>query len=93
MKASPIQYVKGAKLCGTVFNPDDLSGLVSGVDTGFFVDHEEPLQALEVTREYWKWPLGDLPDGHEFLLVLPGKRRRSRSLSASKGVSGSSPGA
>ncbi|KAJ9129953.1 Tartrate dehydrogenase [Pleurostoma richardsiae] len=71
MKTSPITYINQATLCGSLFEPSDSSGLVSGVNTGFFVDHEEPLEALSVVRETWRWPLGDLPDGHEYLLVIP----------------------
>ncbi|KAL1837558.1 hypothetical protein VTK73DRAFT_4658 [Phialemonium thermophilum] len=73
MRASPIRYVREATLRGTLFDRQDHSGLVSGVDTGFFVDHEEPRQALERVRKCWHWPLGDLPEGHEYLLVLPGQ--------------------
>lgn len=51
MEASPIGYVKDAKLRGNVFSPGDTSGLVSCVDTGFFVDHSEPLEALAWVRE------------------------------------------
>jgi hypothetical protein len=87
MEASPIPYIKNAKLCGTLFSPQDSTSIVSGVDTDFFVDHEEPLDALTMVRQYWEWPLGDLPDGHEFLLVLRGKSRRSRSASSTRVVS------
>ncbi|KFY03123.1 hypothetical protein V490_00270, partial [Pseudogymnoascus sp. VKM F-3557] len=48
MKSSPIVYVRDAKLCGTIFDPNDSTGLVSGVNTSFFVSHDEPLEALEV---------------------------------------------
>ncbi|KAK2797694.1 hypothetical protein FQN50_009118 [Emmonsiellopsis sp. PD_5] len=84
MEASPISYIKDAKLCGTLFNPEDSTGLVCGVDTGFFVDHEEPLEVLGTVRQDFEWPLGDLLEGHEYLLILPGKNRRSRSSSSSK---------
>lgn len=80
MKASPIRYVKDAKLRGRLFHPEDVSGLVSSVDTGFWVDHTEPLEALEWARDTKNWPLGELHDGHEFLLILEVTRRtRSRS--------------
>ncbi|KAB5560316.1 hypothetical protein GE09DRAFT_1173009 [Coniochaeta sp. 2T2.1] len=59
-------------------------GIVSGVNTHFMVDHREPLEALVLVRETWNWPLGDLPDGHEYLLILPAKSRRSRSRSLSR---------
>jgi hypothetical protein len=75
MGASPILYVRTARLCGSLFNPEDTSGLVSSVDTSFFVDHTEPLEALVWVREEFEWPLGELSDGHEFLLILEGRRR------------------
>jgi hypothetical protein len=81
MEPSPIDYIKEAKLCGNLFNPESTSGIVSGVDTGFFVDHQEPLEALQSIPKDW-WPLGDLSDGHEYLLIIEGTKRRSRSLSA-----------
>ncbi|KFA50737.1 hypothetical protein S40293_11535 [Stachybotrys chartarum IBT 40293] len=81
MSASPISYVHDAKLSGTLFDPADSTGIVSGVNTNFFVDHKEPLEALALVRESWDWPLGNLPDGHEYLLILPGKQRRSMSRS------------
>lgn len=80
METSPIQYVKDAKLRGSIFNSSDTSGLVSCVDSGFFVDHAEPLDALGWVRENMDWPLGDLLDGHEFLLIVEA-RHRSRSRS------------
>lgn len=90
MKASPIRYVKGAKLCGSLFNPEDSSGLVSSVDTGFWVDHTEPLEALEWARDTGGWPLGELHDGHEFLLVLEVRRRtQSRYRSTTRSTAGS----
>lgn len=75
MKASPIRYVEDAKLRGSLFDPEDASGLVSCVDTGFWVDHTEPLKALAWVRGTVEWPLGELHDGHEFLLVFEARRR------------------
>lgn len=75
MKASPIRYVKEAKLRGSLFNPEDASGLVSSVDTSFWIDHTEPLEALVRAREVMEWPLGELHDGHEFLLILEARHR------------------
>ncbi|MCJ1257951.1 hypothetical protein MMC24_005779 [Lignoscripta atroalba] len=87
IKASPISYVKDAKLHGSLFDTEDANGLVSCVDTGFFVDHTEPLEALASVRGEMDWPLGELIEGHEFLLILEGRRRAratARSKSASK---------
>lgn len=78
MEASPIPYIKNATLHGTLFDPEDTTNLVSGVDTSFLVDHKEPLEVLEGVLEIWQWPLGDLPEGHEYLLLFPSKERRSK---------------
>lgn len=86
MEASPIEYIRQAKLRGSLFDSTDSTGLVSGVDSSFFVDHSEPLEALQAVRDELEWPLGDLPDGHEYLLVIPAKQRRSRSRSLSGGA-------
>lgn len=75
IKASPVGYVRDAKLRGRLFASDDGSGLVSSADTGYFVDHKEPLEALARVRESMDWPLGELFDGHEFILVLQARRR------------------
>lgn len=83
MASSPITYIRDAKPRGTLFNADDNSGAVSCVDSNFFVDHSEPLEALSVVQESMNWPLGELLDGHEFLLLLA-TRRRARSTSRPK---------
>ncbi|KAI1754175.1 hypothetical protein F4782DRAFT_45539 [Xylaria castorea] len=70
VKASPVDYVRNAKLRGRLFDPEDTSGLVASVDTGYFVDHEEPLEALARVRESMDWPVGELLEGHEFILIL-----------------------
>lgn len=68
--ASPINYIRNAKLCGRLFDSDDKSGLVSSVDTNFFINHTEPLEALVRVRKRLDWPLGELFDGHEFILTI-----------------------
>lgn len=85
MKQSPIDYVRNAVLRGNLFESDDTSGVISSVCTNFFVDHAEPLEALYWVRRGLSWPLGELLDGHEFLLMIePRLRRRFRSRSASQ---------
>ncbi|KAK3346349.1 hypothetical protein B0T25DRAFT_592588 [Lasiosphaeria hispida] len=78
MAGSPIAYVRDPKLCGSLFQPDstvsDVNDLVSGVDTNFFVSHEDPLRAVAWLRQHDLWPLGNLPDGLEFLLVFEAPR-------------------
>ncbi|KAK9357450.1 hypothetical protein V1504DRAFT_472055 [Lipomyces starkeyi] len=75
MKVSPISYVKGAKLCGSLFDPGDTSGRISSVDTNFFVDHAESLEALAWVRQEREWPLGELLEGIEFVIILEVRRR------------------
>ncbi len=78
LEASPVGYLKQAKLRGSCFDSDS-DGTISCVDTQFFVDHTEPLQALEIAEE--GWPLGKLLEGHEFILIGRRKltaRKRSR---------------
>ncbi|PIA82982.1 hypothetical protein CB0940_12199 [Cercospora beticola] len=85
MQRAPIKYVREATLRGNLFATDDSSGAISSVYTDFFVDHGEPLEALRWVREGLNWPLGELLDGHEFLLMLEIRlRSRSRSRSASQ---------
>lgn len=78
--------VQNAQLRGSLFHPEDGSGLVSCADTRFPVDHEEPLEALTWVREIIEWPLGELLDGHEFIMIIETRHRsRSRSRSVRKG--------
>ncbi|KAL1991183.1 hypothetical protein VTN49DRAFT_5687 [Thermomyces lanuginosus] len=84
METSPIPYVREARLRGSLFEPeDDSTGLICGVDTNFFIDHTAPLRNLRSIQRDWKWPLGQLPEGHEYLLILPSKHRLFKSLSPS----------
>ena len=71
MKDTPIGYLKTAKPCGSLFQDDYEPGVVSSVLTDFFVDHAEPLAALDGFKADGDWCLGELLDGHEFLIILP----------------------
>ena len=78
MKASPIDYIRNAKPHGCIFDADipTTDGTVSCVDTGFFVDHKEPFEALgRACKSIYGWPLGELLDGFEFLLIVEARRR------------------
>jgi len=68
---TPIEYLKDIKLRGELFEDNCTSGAVSCVNTEFYVDHAEPLDALGVYKQTTGWCLGELPDGHEFLIILP----------------------
>ncbi|KDN70845.1 putative conserved hypothetical protein [Colletotrichum sublineola] len=86
LKASPITYMREAKLRGSLFHSNDTSGMVSGVDSNYYVDHAEPFEALAWFKEGGNWPLGELPEGHEFLfLVEKARRRRSHFASHPSG--------
>ena len=69
MRQSPVEYIQNARLVGSLFNRMTLDGSVSSADTGFFVDHAEPLQTLDGVRSTSHWPLGDLLEGHEFIML------------------------
>ncbi|KAH7405652.1 hypothetical protein DE146DRAFT_649355 [Phaeosphaeria sp. MPI-PUGE-AT-0046c] len=87
MKVAPVEYVRDAKLAGSLFDPNDITGRVCCVNSEFFVDHRDPLEALAWVRDTREWPLGDLVDGHEFLLILEARRRsRSRSNIGNRNV-------
>lgn len=83
MRASPIRYVREAKLCGRLFEPEgaeagEAGEVVSSVDTGFWVDHAEPLRVLARVKDVVEWPLGGLRgglrDGQELLLIVEARR-------------------
>ncbi|OAA68083.1 Acyl-CoA N-acyltransferase [Niveomyces insectorum RCEF 264] len=71
LAASPVPYVRSAKIIGGAVAPVT-------ADTKFFVDHAEPRAALarfQAQRGH-PFPLGDhLPAGHEFLLLVPLKKK------------------
>ena len=71
ISASHINYLKTAQLTGSVFNEGDESGAVSSVFTAFYVDHVEPLEALEKFKLRGRWCLGELLDGHKYLAIFP----------------------
>ncbi|MCJ1360008.1 MAG: hypothetical protein MMC33_010011, partial [Icmadophila ericetorum] len=82
IECSPIDYIHEARLHGSLFDSGIIDGAVSCINTGFFVDHTEPLEALCVAKAHCNWPLGELPEGMEFVLIVAAKRR-SRSKSSS----------
>jgi hypothetical protein len=77
MASCPIEYVRNSTLRGTLFsdmdNIEDIDGkaVVSCADTGFWVDHQESEEALKALKAKGvKWPLGELPEGCEFLVLV-----------------------
>ncbi|KAG6909340.1 hypothetical protein DXG01_000940 [Tephrocybe rancida] len=74
LKATPVNYISGAKPFGLALDPTSPSNTVSLIMTDFYVDHTEPLQALAEFRakpgNSEAWPLGELLQGHEFLLIV-----------------------
>jgi hypothetical protein len=85
MASCPIKYVRKSQLCGTLFgDEDDEEGRapVSCAYTQFWVDHKEPEVALKVLKAKGvKWPLGELPQGCEFLVLVEVRSRKSMHLS------------
>ena len=77
IEASPVDYVRGMQLRGSLFENLVQVGVIaepgatSTVYTAFFVDHNEPLAALKNFKDSGKWSLGELLEGHEFLIILP----------------------
>ncbi|KAG1775130.1 hypothetical protein EV702DRAFT_1120677 [Suillus placidus] len=71
LAASPIDYIKSAQLRGDLFQKNSDTGAVSSAFTEFYVDHAEPLKALEQFKEKGKWCLGELLEGHEYLALFP----------------------
>lgn len=71
MKASPIRYVKEAKLHGALFDSNEGGDAVSVANTEFAVCHLEPEKALQALKERGEhWVLGALPESHEYLLMV-----------------------
>ncbi|EUC41318.1 hypothetical protein COCMIDRAFT_106489 [Bipolaris oryzae ATCC 44560] len=72
MAASPVQYVRDAKLRGSFFGSGDDDSAVCCADTDFWVDHAEPLATLAEVKRRFTWPFGQLPEGCEFLALIQG---------------------
>lgn len=73
LSSSPVGYVREAKPHGALFEQVQ-DGSVSSAFTNFYVDHAEPLAALDEVRcKGIPWPFGELPEGHEFLVLVKGK--------------------
>ncbi|KAG1742266.1 uncharacterized protein EDB91DRAFT_1052130, partial [Suillus paluster] len=71
LASSSISYLKAAELRGNLFQADCDASTVSSVFTSFYVDHTEPLEALQQYKAKGQWCLGDLLEGHEFLAIFP----------------------
>lgn len=70
MASCPVTYVRDANLRGALFEDVTINETISCADTQFWVDHGEPNEALSVIKDKGiNWPLGFLPEGHEYLLL------------------------
>lgn len=82
LRSAPVSYIRDAKLRGTLFEEEmeiterDDDGSICSVDTQFFLDHTEPLRALQDIRGRMKWPLGELGEGREFLFLIAMERTK-----------------
>ena len=71
LDASPVQYVKNARMKGSLFQKGSSDGSVCCAGTSFCVDQAEPLAALAAIKERGiEWPFGDLPEDCEFLTLI-----------------------
>ena len=70
LKSTTVAYLKTVRLRGSLFQKVFDAGVVLSVFTNFFVDHKEPLAALCGFEEKGEWCLGELLDGHEYLVIL-----------------------
>jgi hypothetical protein len=77
MDASPVDYVRSAALGGSLFVPED-STAVSCAFTDFWVDHGEPSAVLEEVRKTRYWPLGENPEGIEYLVLIKANQDASK---------------
>jgi len=83
MAASPVPYVRNARVHGNLFDPTLSDGSVSSANTDFFVDYTEPIQALHTVGEAGiNWPFGELPEGHEFLVFIKPRNRSAEGRSS-----------
>jgi hypothetical protein len=65
-----IPYLVDKPLIGSLFQQTSDDGPRLQIDTGFYTDHTEPLEALSKLPADVNWPLGQLLDGHEFVVVF-----------------------
>ncbi|KAK0493342.1 hypothetical protein EDD18DRAFT_1179631 [Armillaria luteobubalina] len=71
LSATTVDYLKNAQLRGSLFEEKPVAGTVSSIDTKFYVDRGEPLAVLKAhIASSGSWPLGELLEGHEFLIVV-----------------------
>lgn len=71
LQSAPIRYVNKAILHGSLFEDDSMDGAVSSAYTNFWVDHQEPRDALAaIRRQGIHWPFGELLEGHEYLVLI-----------------------
>lgn len=68
LRSTPVEYLKKAELRGILFEEAPKEpGSVCCLFTSFYVDHIEPMEARS---KFNGWPLGELPEGHEFLVLV-----------------------
>lgn len=71
VEGSPVNYIKNMELHGSLFEDGCTTGAVSSAFTKFYIDHKEPLAALAAYKSRGRWVLGELVEGHEFLIIVP----------------------
>ena len=84
--ACNIPYLVDKPLIGNMLADTDTNttGLNLQIDSGFYTDHSDPLEALNSLQDEVNWPLGPLLDGHEFIAIFAvGSRRDTPRIQAS----------
>ena len=70
LAATPIPRLKKRPLHGSLFEDDCVTNAVSLINTQFYVNQSQALEALDNYKKEKQWCLGDLFEGHEYVLVL-----------------------
>ena len=68
LKSSPVTYLNSNELKGSLFG-SGYNGSVSLLDTNFFLAHDVPHAILAEYLREGSWALGNLLEGHEFLVL------------------------
>lgn len=76
----PVEYISRTRVRGVLFADHpasaqdegrvDEDGSVCVADSGFWVDHTEPMGVLAGVRMAREWPFGELSEGCEWLVLV-----------------------
>ena len=70
MAYSPVRYIREGKMNGSLWGLGDTTG-VATLDTTFLVERQGMREAMRsMTERGRQWPLGGLPEGHEWVCMV-----------------------